>query len=162
MCDIFEGKKEHKPHLDRLWEIIESTPNLIWLLLTKRPQNISKLIPAKWNNGSFPQNVWVGATVEDKKTVGRIKELAKIPAPVRFISCEPMIEPPNVEEFLGSEIQWVIVGGETGAGATSLRYKAVMEIYRQCKRTGTPFFFKQWGGKDKTRVLFNRTWDQFP
>lgn len=166
MCDIFEGKEEHKPHLERLWEIIENTPNLIWLLLTKRPENISKLIPAGWNNGSFPRNVWLGATVEDEKTKKRIKELAKVPAATRFISCEPMIEPPDVEESLGSEIHWVIVGGETGAGSISLEYKNILKVYQQCKRTKTPFFFKQWGGTDKTkaktRILFGRTWDQFP
>jgi protein gp37 len=165
MCDIFEGKEEHQPHLARLWKIIDQTPNLTWQLLTKRPENIMDLIPVTWTNGCFPGNVQMGVTVEDRATVNRVHDLIKIPAGIRFLSLEPMVEPPDIEEFLkppDPQIHWVIVGGETGPGAQRLKLNDVKNVYMQCKRQKTPFFFKQWGGKDKTRVLFNRTWSQFP
>jgi len=109
MCDVFEPSSDLDPHRVRLWELIEDTPNLDWLLLTKRPGYILKMMP----EGGFTPNVWLGTTVETQDFTGRIKQLLKAPASVHFLSCEPLLGPIDLTQWL-SELDWVIAGGETG------------------------------------------------
>jgi len=100
MADVFEDRADHDEDRDRLWELIESTPHLDWQLLTKRPQNVLDMVPADWLGGVedwsgwWPENVWIGTTVEDQERAEeRIPELLAIPASVRFLSCEPLLGP---------------------------------------------------------------------
>jgi protein gp37 len=105
----------------------------------------------------------MGVSVEDDGVVDRVRDLARVPAKVRFLSCEPLIGPLDRLPLRG--IHWVIVGGESGPGARPMNPEWVESIYGQYQRHGTAFFFKQWGGvrKDKTgRELHGRTYDEMP
>ncbi|MFK5950945.1 MAG: phage Gp37/Gp68 family protein [Methylococcales bacterium] len=152
MCDIFD-KNSPSGQRDRLWRLINETPMLDWQLLTKRAPNIKKYLPDNWLNGY--DNVWLGVTVENKKHgLPRIEHLRKIPAKVRFLSIEPLIE--DLGEIDLSGIHWVIVGGESGPGARPLATSWVRNIQVQCEAQKVPFFFKQWGGKrNKGGCLLN-------
>jgi protein gp37 len=101
MADVFEGLNETFPSLQRLFHIIETTPHLIWQLLTKRPENIMKLVPAHWQQ-KFPDNVWIGTSVENQVTAyRRIPYLLSIPAKVRFLSCEPLMGSVDLSPWIG-------------------------------------------------------------
>lgn len=93
MADVFEDHPELPPERDRLWDLIPATPALTWQLLTKRPENILEMVPRAWL-GSWPANVWAGTTVETQRWADeRLPHLLKVPAPVRFVSCEPLFGP---------------------------------------------------------------------
>lgn len=142
MADVFEKRSDLHVWRSKLWELIEQTPNLDWLLLTKRPQLINQY--AQWSQ--WPSNVWIGTTVENQKTANlRLPELAKIPAAVRFISAEPLLGPLEIPEWLGSSINWVITGGESGARARPSSPSWFRNLLRQCMEAEVPFHFKQWG-----------------
>lgn len=147
----------------RLIQLIRNTPNLIWLLLTKRPENILRFIPDDWKRQP-PKNVWYGTTVESQDYTGRIEKLCKVPASLRFISCEPLLSGLDVKKYLGSaffgpifsdrlaingggKIHWVIAGGESGK-AKDIRPshpKWFTDLRDQCRNAVVPFLFKQWG-----------------
>ena len=149
MCDVFDA--EWPPGVrDRLWALIRQTPNLDWLLLTKRPENIQGMLPADWGDG-YP-NVWLGTTVENQDQEKRIQELLKIRATVRFLSCEPLLGPIEIYDYLRTDldpninrIHQVIVGGESGAHARPMHPKWAKSLRDQCQKAGVAFFFKQWG-----------------
>lgn len=160
MADVFE-ERAPEGQLDRLWTMIRNTPNLDWQLLTKRPQRISQCLPDDWNLG-YP-NVWLGTSVEDERVLNRIEHLVEVPALVHFLSVEPLIGP--ITNLPLCDIEWVIVGGESGAGARPMNVEWVSNILQQCKGAKVPFFFKQWGGvnKKKTgRLLNGRHYDEMP
>ena len=92
----------------------------------------------------WPSNVWLGTSVEDDRVLHRVDELRHVPASVRFLSCEPLIGP--LTRLCLENIQWVIVGGESGPGARPMNEQWVLHIKRECAQRGVPFFFKQWGG----------------
>lgn len=125
---------------------------LAWLLLTKRPQNIKKMLPNNWGEGW--SNVWLGTTAENQIEFDRRAEaLAIVPAAVRFISAEPLLEeievgnvldPPPANSPYGA-IHWVICGGESGPGARPMHPEWARSLRDQCKAAGAPFHFKQWG-----------------
>lgn len=143
MADIFdeEGPADQR---ERLWQLIRQTPSLDWLLLTKRPQNISKFLPADWNQGY--SNVWLGVSVEDRKYgLPRVDVLREIPAAVRFLSVEPLLEDLGVINLAG--IHWVIVGGETGSHARSMDLTWVESIIAQCELENVAVWVKQLGRK---------------
>lgn len=150
MCDwaAVEGPASER---SRLWEVIRQTPMLDWQLLTKRADRIAELLPSDWGAG-YP-NVWLGVSVENREHgVPRIDLLRKIPAAVRFLSCEPLLG--DLGELDLEGIGWVIVGGESGSNARTMSVLWVLDIKDQCDRHGVPFFFKQWGGrKDKGGCL---------
>lgn len=101
MADVFEGNPDTLPHLQRLFFLINQTPNLIWQLLTKRPENIMELVPSWWIKHGFPPNVWIGTSVENQAAADtRIPHLLKVPAAVRFLSCEPLIGPLDLREYM--------------------------------------------------------------
>lgn len=128
-------------------------------ILTKRSQRLLELSP--WMG--WPENVWMGVSVENTKYTFRINHLQKTNARIKFLSLEPLLGPlPNLDLH---EIDWVIVGGESGPGARPMKEEWVIEIREQCLAAGIPFFFKQWGGVNKRRtgrLLQGRTWDQLP
>jgi protein gp37 len=177
MADVFEWGGALTSERQRLWELIAATPNLDWLLLTKRPHLIERLAP--WTD-DWPANVWLGVTVEDQHFAGkRIKHLIDIPAHVRFLSCEPLLGPVDLSEWI-EDLNWVIAGGESGPHARQSSPSWFRGLRDQCQEAGVGFHFKQWGdwfpleespehvrferrGKAKAgRVLDDRTWDEAP
>src|SRR5215813_10152040 len=160
MADVFE---EQAPlgQVERLWRLIRQTPNLDWQILTKRPQRIIRSLPEDWASGY--ENVWLGTSVEDGRVVERIDHLVQVPARIRFLSLEPLIGPlPNLAL---ENINWVIVGGESGRGARPIEQSWLLDIRRQCRAARVPFFFKQWGGVNKARTgraLQGRFYNEMP
>ena len=143
MADVFEDRPELAAPRARLFELIEYTPNLDWLLLTKRPQNVKRL--AKWQD-EWPENVWLGTTVELQTRADELLPfLAEISAKVRFISAEPLLGPLDLTPWLGSTINWVITGGESGPKARPASPKWFRDIHHQCMERSVAFHFKQWG-----------------
>ena len=148
MADVFEGRDDLGAERLQLWGLIKRTPNLIWLLLTKRPENILKMVPKEWLAvRGWPSNVWVGTTVETQKWADkRIPELQAVPAPVRFLSIEPLLGYVELGGYISRlGINWVIVGGESGGQARPMDPDWVNAIFYECHKAGVPFFFKQWG-----------------
>lgn len=142
MADVFEDRRDLDPWRDRLWTLIEATPNLDWLLLTKRPQHVAGTVP--WDD-RWPENVWLGTTVEDQECADeRLPLLAAIPAAVRFISAEPLLGPVDLREWATS-LDWVITGGESGPKARPSSPSWFRDLMNQCMATGIAFHFKQWG-----------------
>jgi protein gp37 len=148
MADVFEDHPDNNKERPRLWKLVEQTPHLDWLMLTKRPENISSMLPDNWGDGY--DNVWLGTSVEDERVLNRISLLADIPAIIHFLSLEPLIGP--LSHLPLADIEWVIVGGESGPKARPMDEKWVHEIRLQCENTDVPFFFKQWGGFNKARA----------
>ena len=163
-----------------LLDLIEATPHLDWLLLTKRPESWSarmheamaagsKLAHA-WLNGEAPGNVLIGTSIEDQQRAEeRMPEIAEIPARVKFLSVEPLVGPLDLSYWLTAsivpQIQWVIVGGESGFGAREMKPEWVRALRDECAMAGVAFFFKQWGGvrkKETGRTLDGETFDQLP
>lgn len=149
MADVFEFRKELNPWRERLWDLIGETPWLDWLLLTKRPQNIAKKVP--WKK-EWPENVWIGTTVEDQKRADlRLPVLLQLPAKRRFLSCEPLIGAVDLSPWTDRRpknlfgIDWVIAGGESGANARAMLPGWATQLRDQCQEAGIPFHFKQWG-----------------
>lgn len=152
LADVFDNQVPTEWRND-LWELIGRTPNLDWLLLTKRPQNIAKMLPdmdkvigVKWPDfWSWPwPNVWLGTTVENQEEAKRrIPHLKATPAQVHFLSCEPLLEDLGELDLAG--IDWVICGGESGAKARPMHPGWARSLREQCAAAGVAFFFKQWG-----------------
>lgn len=143
MADVFEDRDDLAASRARLWQLIEATPNLDWLLLTKRPASVRRL--AGWGS-AWPENVWLGTTVELQKRADELLPLlAEIPARVRFISAEPLLGPLKLKDWLGNTIDWVITGGESGPKARPASPEWFRDLLRQCMQENVPFHFKQWG-----------------
>jgi len=143
MADVFEDREDLVEHRARLFDLIEVTPNLDWLLLTKRPQNVGRL--NRWQN-DWPDNVWLGTTIElQARAEELLPHLAEIPAKVRFISAEPLLGPLDLRQWLGSTIDWVITGGESGPKARPASPDWFRQLHSQCMENQVAFHFKQWG-----------------
>jgi protein gp37 len=128
-------------------------------VLSKRDERLVELAPRL----PWPTNVWMGVSVENARAKRRIKSLQAIPAAVRFLSVEPLLESLGSINLTG--IHWVIVGGESGPGARHMEEAWVQEIKAQCETANVPFFFKQWGGVNKKkagRLLDGKTWEGVP
>jgi len=146
MSDLFHEEMPFE-YLDEIFKIIESTPQHIYQILTKREHIMAKY----FKNKNVPHNVWLGVTVENKKYVYRINTLKNINAKIRFVSFEPLIG--SIGEVNLTGIHWAIVGGESGRKARSIKEEWVEEIFNQCRKYNIAFFFKQWGtwGPDKVK-----------
>lgn len=185
MADVFEDREELHDHRMRLLEeLIPETPWLDWQLLTKRPENVLDMVPGDWlggveeRSGIWPDNCWIGTTVEDQKRADeRIPHLIKIPAPVRFLSCEPLLGPVSLrwaawKPLRGGyhlaayeDIDWVIVGGESGPKHRPLLLDLARQLRDECEQANVAFFFKQVGGRTPTAggdQLDGKTYKQFP
>jgi protein gp37 len=125
---------------DAVWQLARECPDVILMILTKRPQNLPRYLPADWGTG-YP-NVWLGTTVENKAEERRVDALRAVPAALRFLSCEPLLGP--IEPDLNG-IGWVICGGESGREARPMHPDSVIALRDLCEAAGVPFFFKQWG-----------------
>lgn len=136
MADVFEGRPDLDEHRARLWQLIDETPNIDWLLLTKRPENIAKMIA--WD---VPKpNVWLGTTVENQKYANeRIPHLVAVPAVVHFLSCEPQLG--HIEVPAG--IEWVISGCESGPKSRTSETAWYRTLRDSSAKRGAAFFLKQ-------------------
>lgn len=186
MADWLEDREDLTPHLMRLLVLIQSTPHLDWLLLSKRPENFAKRIQeiadgwqsscemaVWWTRGVAPENVWLGTTVENQEMADkRIPELLKIPAKVRFLSCEPLLGPVDLRTVVDwwnsdEKIHWVIAGGESGPGFREFNPEWARSLRDQCKSAHVAFHMKQMGGLKPTMMppipedLMIREWPQY-
>ena len=167
LCDVFD---DH-PSIDEawrseLWMLIETTPHLTWMLLTKRPENVVRLTP-EWLTGGWPDNVWLGVSVENQEAADkRLPILAEIPAAVHFASCEPLIGPVDLGHWMIlNDINWVIAGAESGAGARPMELDWARSLRDQCGKYDVPYFLKQFvenGRKIPEPELDGRRWVEFP
>ena len=170
MSDIFH------PHVPfdftyEMFSVMQEAANTrghVFQVLTKRPgravawwRAYEHCFPLGW-----PPNIWLGTSVENQKYAPRLTVLARIPAPVRFVSAEPLLEPLDLKPWLESGVlHWVIVGGESGPRARPMELTWVRRIREDCADLNVPFFFKQWGGKSSKaggRVLDGRTHSEVP
>ena len=143
MADVFEDRRELDEWREKLWALIDATSQLDWLLLTKRPEMVRRLVPWGVN---WPHNVWLGTTVEDQDSAeSRLIHLAKLPAVIRFISAEPLLGSLDLRPWLGTTINWVISGGESGPKARPSSPSWFRSLRQQCIDAAVPFHFKQWG-----------------
>ena len=137
----------------------------VYQVLTKRADRMRDILARRLNKIGAPEpNIWLGVSVENKKHgLPRIDHLRDTPAAVRFLSIEPLLE--DLGEIDLTDIDWVIVGGESGPGARPIQPEWVVSIQKQCRAAKVPFFFKQWGGVQKGRhgrELNGRTWNELP
>lgn len=152
MADVFEERKDLDVHRSKLWDLIETTSALDWLLLTKRPENIKRMVPTSWLRSPRP-NVWYGTTVENQEWAEkRIPHLLGVPAAIRFLSVEPMLGPivlgpcmQTPEAFHRRGIDWIICGGESGHHARPMHPIWAQSLRNQAFTADIRFFFKQWG-----------------
>lgn len=143
MCDIFELREDLNPWRSKLFNLVEETPFLRWLLLSKRPENVEVMVPERWTVHGFPKNVWLGTTVEEQQYEDRVASLAIFDVK-RFVSVEPMIGAymPN----LWWPIDWVIIGGESGPDCRTMKLVWAKNLLEACKVRSIPVFVKQLGG----------------
>lgn len=166
MSDLFHEGVPDK-YLDRVFDVVEQTPQHTYQILTKRSSRMHQYFKGK----SAPKNAWLGVSVEDR-TYGlpRINDLKKIDASVRFLSAEPLLA--DLGKINLKNIHWVIVGGESGPKARLMKSSWVDKIQKQCDEQSVSFFFKQWGGwgadgkrrakKLNGRIYKGKTWDNMP
>jgi protein gp37 len=170
MADVFEDHRELEPWRRKLWQLIEATPWLQWQLLTKRPENVLAMVP--WP-AALPPNVWIGTSIENSRFTFRADLLRAVPASVRFISAEPLLDSlflngrPNRRPLKLDGIHWVIAGGESGPRARSMDLRWTRELREACSSNGVAFFLKQLGGTRDKRSgakarLDRRLWREFP
>jgi protein gp37 len=144
MSDVFEPRTDLDLWREKLWRLIEMTPDLDWLLLTKRPGHIKKVYP--WAHQPR-ENVWLGTTAENQRWADRrIERLLTVDAKVRFLSCEPLLSAIDLRPWLKeAQIHWVIAGGESGGQARPTHPNWIRSLRDQCATHKVPFHFKQWG-----------------
>ena len=166
MSDLFHDKVPDE-YIERVFEVIAQTPQHTYQILTKRAARMARFFKKR----AVPNNAWMGVSVEDKKYgVPRITHLRKVPASIRFLSVEPLLE--DVGQLDLTDIHWVIVGGESGPNARPMEKAWALAVQQQCEDQNVAFFFKQWGGwgvdgKKRAkaangRELNGRTWDEMP
>lgn len=163
MSDLFqEGVPDS--YVEKVARVMSLANWHTYQVLTKRPERLRQMLSDRLAFASELKHIWWGVSVEDKKYgLPRIDLLRGTPAAVRFLSIEPLIE--DIGQFNLDGIHWVIVGGESGAGARPLDPEWVLSIKRQCDAANVPFFFKQWGGvrkREAGRLLDGRTYDEMP
>ena len=200
MSDLFHRDVPDE-FISQVWATMAATPLHTYQILTKRHARMRSLLSSprwpealvttgQWPNDLDPEaslpNVWLGVSVESQEWVRRIRALVETPAAVRFLSCEPLLGPIQLQ-LVGQEqhdggvhpvhgawsaLDWVIVGGESGPGARPMHPAWARSLRDQCVTAGVPFFFKQWGEHDARglrvgkkvagRLLDGRTWDEYP
>lgn len=154
MADVFEANPVLDAERERLWDLIEQTYQLRWLLLTKRPENIGRF--SRWGrSGKWPKNVWLGTTVENQRWAEtRLSYLLEHDVPVRFISAEPLLGPLNLEKF--PEVNWIIAGGESGPTARPTPPSWFRDLRDYAASQHIPYHFKQWGAWAPADTPHNR------
>jgi protein gp37 len=156
MADVFEKHPTVTQEREKLWPLIQATPNLDWLLLTKRHDNVEKNLPWGKNDVPWP-NVWIEMSVENQQYADiRLPYLTKINAVVRWVSVEPLLGPADLSKYLPA-LDWIIVGGESGDNARVMQPAWAKQIWKDCQQAQVPFFFKQWGQHKPVAVNPDKT-----
>ncbi|MFJ6619911.1 DUF5131 family protein [Kitasatospora sp. NPDC091335] len=158
MSDLFHARVP-LDFVQRVFEVMTETPQHTYQILTKRARRLRKVAGSL----DWPPNVWMGVSVENAESLDRIDDLRTVPAAVRFLSCEPLLGP--LDGLNLENIDWVIVGGESGPGHRPMETAWVEDVRDACDEADVPFFFKQWGGstpKANGRELDGRLWDEMP
>lgn len=158
MSDLFHARVP-LGYVREVFQVMAETPRHTYQVLTKRATRLAKLAPQL----SWPDNVWMGVSVETHEHTSRVSALRTVPAAVRFVSAEPLLGPLDGIDL--GKIHWLIAGGESGPGARPVNEAWVRSLRDQSRAAGTAFFFKQWGGrtpKARGRMLDDRTWDEMP
>jgi len=162
LADVFDNQVPPEWR-DDLWDLILKTPDLIWMLLTKRPQNIEAMKPDFWDE--IKDHVWLGATCEDQKRANEnIPHLLKHDAAALFVSAEPLLGPVDISAYC-SQVDWIIAGSESGPNARPCNVDWVRTLKNQCVAADTAFFWKQnlvGGLKISTPELDGEKWVEFP
>lgn len=157
MSDLFH---EDVPlsFIQEIFRVMKETPWHIYQILTKRDKRLIDLAPQlEWS-----ENIWMGVSIETQRYTYRIDALRQVPAEVRFLSCEPLLESLNLDL---QNIHWVIAGGESGYNHRPVKPEWIRDILQQTRQAEVAFFFKQWGGKHSKaggRMLDDRTWEEMP
>jgi protein gp37 len=158
MSDLFHPKVPTS-FIRKVFAVMEEAERHTFQVLTKRPKRVAALAESL----PWPQNVWIGTSIESQKYLSRADDLRRAEkAAVRFLSLEPLLGPLQLNL---TDIGWVIAGGESGPGARAPRYEWVSSIRDQCVAVGVPFFFKQWGGRTPKaggRSLDGEIWGEMP
>lgn len=158
MSDLFHARVP-VAFIRDVFAVMNETPRRTYQLLTKRPGRLARIADSL----SWTPNVWMGVTVENTAAAWRLDELRRVPAAVRFVSAEPLLE--ALPELNLAGIDWLIAGGESGPRFRAVDPAWIADLRDQCGTAGTAFFFKQWGGvpaKAGGRTLDGRTWDEMP
>ena len=138
MADLFH-KDVPYAFIDKVMDVIRATPQHIYQILTKRAERMEDYFMER----SVPSNAWLGVTIENQDVKYRIEHLSRIDAKIHFLSCEPLLE--DLESMKLDNIQWIIVGGESGFHARPMKEEWAINILHQAREHNIPFFFKQWG-----------------
>jgi protein gp37 len=158
MSDLFhEGIPND--YVAEVFDVMQRAPQHTFQILTKRQDRLAELAP----DLPWPDNVWMGVSIENRKFVHRADRLREVPAAVRFISAEPLLGRLEALDLTG--IDWLIAGGESGHRHRPMRSEWVRELRDRCTEENVAFFFKQWGGRTPKvggRDLDGRTWDELP
>jgi protein gp37 len=158
MSDLFHEDVPVK-FIQEVFRVMEKANWHVFQITTKRAQRLQEVAPQL----PWPENVWMGVSVENQDYTDRIDLLRSVDASIRFLSLEPLLGP--LPSLNLDAISWVIVGGESGPGARSMKKEWVLQIKERCIEENVPFFFKQWGGINKRKLgrsLEGRTWDEMP
>ena len=147
MADVFEDRRDLDAERTKLWNLIDATPSLDWLLLTKRPEKVSNL--TRWGK-SWPASVWLGTTIENQEWVDkRIPHLLASHAKIRFLSCEPLLGQIDLTTYVKkgtpTPIHWIIAGGESGSHSRPMDPEWVRNLRDFSRKNEIAFHFKQWG-----------------
>ncbi|MCL2620052.1 MAG: phage Gp37/Gp68 family protein [Defluviitaleaceae bacterium] len=146
-------------YIQKIFRVMNDCPHHIFQLLTKRAERLQEIA----NEVTWSENIWLGVTVENEACKKRIQYLKDMPAKIKFISFEPLLDDVGVLDLQG--IDWAIIGGESGPKSRPMQEDWVINIKHQCEKQGVLFYFKQWGGTNKKktgRTLLGRTWDDMP
>lgn len=164
MSDLFHADVPDE-FVQQVFDVMARADWHTFQVLTKRPERTAAMSAGL----PWPDNVWMGTSVENQRFTSRISSLRRTGASVKFLSCEPLLGPLKLDL---RAIDWVIVGGESGPGARPMRADWARSVRRQCQDAGVPFFFKQWGAHDEHgmrvgkhragRLLDGQTWDGMP
>jgi protein gp37 len=162
MSDLFH-KQIPRSYISAVFDTMERADWHVFQVLTKRSSLMQKYLNDRYSSRTAPAHMWFGVSVENDQATSRIVHLQKSCARVRFLSIEPLIAP--VGKLSLHNIDWVIVGGESGPGARPMRPEWATDIRDQCVGARVPFFFKQWGGRSPKaggRLLDGKLWNEFP
>lgn len=162
MSDLFH-KDIPRQFVDRVFDTMEQANWHVYQVLTKRSSLMRNYINRRYADGKVPPHIWLGVSIEDRKSLGRLKHLAQAQAAIRFVSFEPLLE--DLGDLTLDGVDWVIAGGESGPHARPVDADWIRSIRNQCRTSGVAFFFKQWGGttsKAGGNQLDGQTWKQYP
>ena len=158
MSDLFH-ERVPMSYIKRVFQVMNDNSQHVFQVLTKRSERLLECA----EDLSWTSNIWMGVSVEDERVLHRIDDLSRTPARTKFLSCEPLIGP--LERLELGNIDWVIVGGESGRKPRPMNPAWAIDIQEQCDQADVAFFFKQWGGVNKKkagRTLNGRTYSEMP